>query len=151
MRTSDKTAAELHRMGLQLVRASKHEDAIEVFTQVLDIDPNYVGAYIHRAEAYRAIGQEERAADDVASRQKITNSRSSYTERKEGWFGDPNKRRMFFGVLAISGAGLLTAITYMLAVPGGTFLVFSGAMVLGAIYFLLGLVGWIFGLGGQRD
>ena len=65
MKTSDKTAAELHRMGLQLVRASKHEDAIEAFTQVLDIDPNYVGAYTHRAESYRAIGQEEKAAADL--------------------------------------------------------------------------------------
>ena len=53
---------------------------------------------------------------------------------------------MFFGALITLGAGLITAITYMSAAPGGTYLVFSGAMVLGAIYFLLGLIGWMFSL-----
>jgi len=146
MKTSDETAADLDRMGLQLVRVSKHEDAIAAFTRALDINPNYAGAYTHRAEAYRAIGQEEKAVADVASRQNVINSRRSYAGRKEGWFENAHKRRMFFGALISLGAGLITLITYMLAAPGGTYLVFSGAMVLGGIYFLLGLIGWMFSL-----
>jgi len=67
-------------MGLQLVRASKHEDAIAAFTRALDINPNYASAYTHRAEAYRAIGQEEKAVADVASRQNVINSRRSLRE-----------------------------------------------------------------------
>lgn len=57
---------------------------------------------------------------------------------------DPYLRHMFFGFLWAAGGGLLTLVTYSAASSdpqGGTYYVFYGAMGIGALQFLYGLVG----------
>jgi Flp pilus assembly protein TadD len=51
-------------LGVALARQAKHHEAIAEFTRVISMKPTYIFAYQHRAVAYRAIGDKERADRD---------------------------------------------------------------------------------------
>ncbi|HEX2396174.1 MAG TPA: tetratricopeptide repeat protein, partial [Bacteroidales bacterium] len=53
------------RTGLTFVEAGNHADAIDQFTRALEIDPQYVQAYIERSRSYEATGELRKSADDL--------------------------------------------------------------------------------------
>jgi|WetSurSiteA1Bulk_404760.scaffolds.fasta_scaffold02112_3 tetratricopeptide (TPR) repeat protein len=58
-------AKQFYKTGLTFVKAGNHQDAIDQFTKALDLDPEYVDAYIERARSYEANGDIEKAAADM--------------------------------------------------------------------------------------
>lgn len=119
METSNLTATDWDWNGVQLLRASKYEEAIAAFTQAIEVNQYYASAYTHRAEAYRAIGQEEMADTDLATIQELVEKRRSSPgksegifEDPEGFFENPNKKHMLIGGLLFNGFGLLTVYAY---------------------------------------
>jgi len=58
-------AKQFYKTGLTFVEAGNYEDAIDQFTRALNLDPEYVKAYVDRAASYEAVGKPEMAADDL--------------------------------------------------------------------------------------
>jgi tetratricopeptide (TPR) repeat protein len=58
-------ARQFYKTGLTFVEAGNHKDAIDQFTKALNLDPEYVQAYIERARSYEAIGDLQKTADDL--------------------------------------------------------------------------------------
>jgi tetratricopeptide (TPR) repeat protein len=58
-------AKNFYKTGLTFVEAGNHKDAIDQFTKALDIDPEFVQAYVERARSYEATGDLQHAADDL--------------------------------------------------------------------------------------
>ena len=52
------------KTGLTFVEAKNYKDAIEQFTKAVQIDPDYVDAYIERARAYTILKDHAMAAED---------------------------------------------------------------------------------------
>jgi hypothetical protein len=53
------------------------------------------------------------------------------------------KKHLILGLLWMIGGGTLTLVTYNAASPGGTYFIFWGAIIWGAIDFIRGAVGWL--------
>jgi len=62
---SAQNAKQFYKTGLTFVEAGNYKDAIEHFTKALNIDPEYVQAYVERAGSYEAVGDLQNAADDL--------------------------------------------------------------------------------------
>ena len=52
-------------------------------------------------------------------------------------------RKMLIGIACLVGGGLITAASYAAAEPGGTFSIFYGLIIYGAIYTVWGLIEWV--------
>ena len=61
----DNTIEELHKESADFVSQSRFNEAIEVFDQILEIDPNNVKALINRSAVLIEIGQNEKALYDT--------------------------------------------------------------------------------------
>ena len=61
----DNTIEELHKESADFVSQSRFNEAIEVFDQILEIDPNNVKALINRSAVLIEIGQNEKALYDI--------------------------------------------------------------------------------------
>jgi tetratricopeptide (TPR) repeat protein len=62
---SSQSAKQYYKTGLTFIEAGNHQDAIDQFTKAINIDPEYVKAYVDRAASYEAIGDLESAAGDL--------------------------------------------------------------------------------------
>jgi tetratricopeptide (TPR) repeat protein len=62
---SSQSAKQFYKTGLSFVEAGNYKDAIDHFTKALNIDPEFVQAYVERAGSYEAIGDLQNAADDL--------------------------------------------------------------------------------------
>lgn len=58
-------AKDYYKTGLTFVESDNHKDAIDQFTKALDLDPEFVKAYLQRAKSYEAAGEIQLAADDL--------------------------------------------------------------------------------------
>jgi len=56
---------DFYKTGLAFAKAGNHMDAVDQFTRALELDPDYVSAYIQRAVSYEAAGDLNKAADDL--------------------------------------------------------------------------------------
>ena len=50
-----------HALGLEWIKLSEMEKALNSFLNVISIDENYVGTYYHLAKTYEKLGQVEQA------------------------------------------------------------------------------------------
>jgi tetratricopeptide (TPR) repeat protein len=57
-------AKQYFKAGESFVEAGNQKDAIAQFTKAIELNPDYLQAYISRAEAYKAINELQKAADD---------------------------------------------------------------------------------------
>ena len=75
----------------------------------------------------------------------VERSIEEYKRSPEGRRELANKyrRHMIFGLLWVAGGTLATVATYSAASEGGTYFIFWGAIVFGAIDFLYGLFRWV--------
>ena len=58
-------ARQYYRTGLTFVEAGNHKDAIDQFIKAIDMDPEYVQAYIERSHSLEILGELQMAADDL--------------------------------------------------------------------------------------
>jgi hypothetical protein len=58
------TAANMTERGLALFNQGRFQEAIDQFTKAIALDPQYVLAWAHRAEAYAQLGRGTEAAED---------------------------------------------------------------------------------------
>jgi tetratricopeptide (TPR) repeat protein len=65
VRGNAQSAKQFYKAGLAFVQAGNLNDAKDQFTKALEIDPEYVQAYIERARTYEALGELRNAADDM--------------------------------------------------------------------------------------
>ncbi len=56
---------------------------------------------------------------------------------------DKYLKRMMSGFLWAAGGLLLTSMSFQAASPGGTYIIFYGAILVGGFDFLVGFLGWI--------
>ncbi len=57
-------AKQYYKTGLTFIEAKNYMDAIDQFSKAVQIDPDYVDAYIERARAYRLVNETAKAAED---------------------------------------------------------------------------------------
>jgi tetratricopeptide (TPR) repeat protein len=57
-------AKQYFKAGESFVEAGNQKDAIAQFTKAIELNPDYLQAYVSRAEAYKAIDELQKAADD---------------------------------------------------------------------------------------
>jgi tetratricopeptide (TPR) repeat protein len=57
-------AKQFYKTGLTFVEAKNYNDAIDQFTKAVQIDPEYVAAYIERARTYQVVNEIGKAAED---------------------------------------------------------------------------------------
>ena len=62
---NSQNARQYYRTGLTFVEAGNQKDAIDQFTRAIDLDPEYVQAYVERAHSLEALGEMQQAADDL--------------------------------------------------------------------------------------
>ena len=60
-------AIALHNQGYAYARLGYFTPAIEAYDQAIALAPNWASAYANRAMAYRAVGESEKALEDVAT------------------------------------------------------------------------------------
>lgn len=58
------SAKQFYKTGLTFVEAKSYNDAIDQFTKAVQVDPEYVAAYVERARTYRIINETQKAAED---------------------------------------------------------------------------------------
>jgi tetratricopeptide (TPR) repeat protein len=58
-------ARQFYKTGLTFSEAGNHKDAIDQFTKAVNVEPEYVDAYIQRSISYEATGDLQNAADDL--------------------------------------------------------------------------------------
>lgn len=58
-------ARQYFRTGISFAENGNYTDAVDHFTRALEIDPQYVQAYIERARSYEASGELQKAVDDL--------------------------------------------------------------------------------------
>ena len=63
--TFAQNAKQFYKTGMTFVESGNHKDAIDQFTKALDMDPEFVQAYVERARSYEASGDLQLAADDL--------------------------------------------------------------------------------------
>ena len=52
-----------HALALELIKIGEDNQAVSIFTQLLDRQPDYVGSYYHLAKIYERIGQPVKAIE----------------------------------------------------------------------------------------
>jgi tetratricopeptide (TPR) repeat protein len=57
-------AKQYFKAGESFVEAGNQKDAIAQFTKAIELNPDYLQAYVSRAEAYKAINELQKAAED---------------------------------------------------------------------------------------
>ncbi|MBN1413615.1 MAG: tetratricopeptide repeat protein [Bacteroidales bacterium] len=57
-------AKQYYKTGLTFIEAQNFNDAIDQFSKAVQVDPDYVEAYIERARTYQTINDIEKAAED---------------------------------------------------------------------------------------
>jgi tetratricopeptide (TPR) repeat protein len=62
---SAQNAKQFYKTGMTFVKSGNYKDAIEQFTNALNINPSYVAAYIERSRANEAIGNLQNALEDL--------------------------------------------------------------------------------------
>ena len=67
----DERARKLLDAGLRLLRSWDYEGAIRAFTEALRLDPGLAEAYENRALAYRRLGRDEEAEDDLGKSRSV--------------------------------------------------------------------------------
>lgn len=58
------TAASMTERGVRLFNQGRTQESIDQFTKAIALNPNYVDAWAHRAEAYARLGRGAEAAED---------------------------------------------------------------------------------------
>ena len=58
------TAASMTERGAHLFNQGRIQESLDQFTKAIALDPNYVAAWAHRAEAYARLGRGAEAAED---------------------------------------------------------------------------------------
>jgi Tfp pilus assembly protein PilF len=58
------TAASMTERGVRLFNQGRIQESLDQFTKAIALDPNYVDAWAHRAEAYARLGRGAEAAED---------------------------------------------------------------------------------------
>ena len=53
--------------GLAYCNLGQYEEAIEAYTNGIELEPDYYAIYLYRAEAYREANQTLRAVQDIAT------------------------------------------------------------------------------------
>ena len=77
------SARRFYKTGEDFMEVNKFEDAIEQFTNALNVDPDYDKAYLARANAYERLEQYEKAARDY-ERAIVFNERDEEIHYKAG-------------------------------------------------------------------
>jgi tetratricopeptide (TPR) repeat protein len=57
-------AKQFYKTGLTFVEAMNYSDAIEQFSKAVEVDPDFIEAYIERARAFQALNEPQKAAED---------------------------------------------------------------------------------------
>jgi tetratricopeptide (TPR) repeat protein len=57
-------AKQFYKTGLTFIEAKNYNDAIDQFSKAVQVDPDYVEAYIERARAYQIVNETGKAAED---------------------------------------------------------------------------------------
>ena len=57
-------AKDLRMLGIGYLKIGFYEEAVSRFTQAIDLEPGFAGAYSSRAEAYRFLGEYDRSIRD---------------------------------------------------------------------------------------
>ena len=63
--------------GLRYLNAREYQAAVSAFTEAIDLQPGFVGAYRSRASAYQGLGMEEQARLDLEKFASIAESARS--------------------------------------------------------------------------
>ena len=58
-------AEKWNEVGLRLLRRWDHQGAVRAFTQAIDLDATFAEAYQNRAIAFRRLGMQGEADDDL--------------------------------------------------------------------------------------
>lgn len=51
----------LHALALEYMKINKTKEAIDLWTELLSHNPDYVGSYYHLGKAWETLGEEEKA------------------------------------------------------------------------------------------
>lgn len=62
--TSHRRAAKLYNQGLKKLQHQQYTRAIDKYTQAIDIDPEFIAAYLKRCEAYNQLGNYQGILED---------------------------------------------------------------------------------------
>ncbi len=54
-------------LAMELLKENRQEEAIAQFDRVLDLDPNYVSAYIQKGNALIRLGRKDQAKETLAA------------------------------------------------------------------------------------
>jgi tetratricopeptide (TPR) repeat protein len=57
-------AKQYYKTGESFVESGNHKDAIEQFTKAIELNPEFIHAYIERARSYEALNELQKAVDD---------------------------------------------------------------------------------------
>ncbi len=69
--TKNPLAKELYIKGGSLFEENKFEEAIDMYTQAINIDPSYSSAYFNRALSYAILSKYTEATQDAEKQEKI--------------------------------------------------------------------------------
>ena len=128
--------------GVQLLQEEDFEGALACFDQVIALEPSLpvqIRAYQNRTDALWKLGrtEEARASGETAESLQppaLSAAIGSGEEEESG-----GGMHMLIGGLFFLGGLIATIYTYTSAAPGGTYSIYWGAMVIGAIQFVWGL------------
>ena len=122
------------REGLRLLETEHYEAAVNAFSDAVLYDPNYARAYRRRAEAYRKLGRLDAAeADEVKATELGDSGIDTEGIIRAGGF------EILIGGGLVLGGIIGTVYSYTAAEPGGTYYVFWGLIVFGAVGIFKGL------------
>lgn len=98
---ADLKEADLNRSkfenGIRYLQSKQYQNAIDAFSQAIEKSPNDLSTYLHRSQAYKAIGSHKNAIDDLTKvidlNGKTQANISFYVERFQEYviLGDYNK------------------------------------------------------------
>ena len=111
---------------------------------------NFADAFVckrcnHQFQSYSQTGNQPYAAFNQAVPNSFNNSNSYQNQPVSASNSSASVRKMFFGALWAIGGTIATAVSYNSASGGGKYFIFWGAILFGAVDFLIGLNGWISG------
>lgn len=75
------SATEFFNLGVEETRSEQYEQAIEDFTQAIDLDAGFATAYSNRCLVYIQLGDYEKAVEDCTSAVQINPNKEAYLNR----------------------------------------------------------------------
>lgn len=68
-------AEEFYERGSEFDSQGQHQEAIAMYTQALQLDPDYVEAYFYRSNALALVGEPQKGIEDAQKATAILESR----------------------------------------------------------------------------